>query len=98
MATYITLLNWTEQGVKNVKGIPERVLAARQALENIGGRLLHGYRLTLEAYDAVVTVEAPDDEAYAKFALNIAAQGNARTTTLKAFTEEESFRIFGNLS
>ena len=97
MATYITLLNWTEQGVKNVKGIPERVLAARQALENIGGRL-HGYRLTLGAYDAVVTVEAPDDEAYAKFALNIAAQGNARTTTLKAFTEEESFRIFGNLS
>ncbi len=97
MATYITLLNWTEQGVKNVKGIPERVLAARQALENIGGRL-HGYRLTLGAYDAVVTVEVPDDEAYAKFALNIAAQGNVRSTTLKAFSEEESFRIFGNLS
>ncbi len=76
MATYITLLNWTEQGVKNVKGIPERVLAARQALENIGGRL-HGYRLTLGAYDAVVTVDAPDDEVYASFALNLAAQGKS---------------------
>ncbi len=97
MATYITLLNYTDQGVKNAKGIPERVLAARQTLENIGGRL-HGYRLTLGEYDAVVTVEAPDDEAYATFALNLAAQGNIRTTTLKAFTEEESFRIFGNLS
>ena len=97
MATYITLLNYTDQGAKNMKGVPERVLAARQALENIGG-LLHGYRLTLGEYDAVVTVEAPNDEAYATFALNIAAQGNLRTTTLKAFSEEESFRIFGNLS
>ena len=97
MATYITLLNYTDQGAKNMKGVPERVLAARQALENIGGRM-HGYRLTLGAYDAVVVVEAPDDEAYATLILNIAAQGNIRTTTLKAFSEEESFRILGNLS
>lgn len=97
MATYITLLNYTEQGIKNAKGIPERVRAARQALEAIGGRA-HGYRLTLGQYDAVITIEAPDDEAYATFTLNLAAQGNVRTTTLKAFTEEESFRIFGNLS
>ena len=73
------------------------MLAARQALENMGGRL-HGYRLTLGEYDAVVTIEAPDDEAYATYALNLAQQGNVRTTTLKAFTEEESFRILGNLS
>ena len=97
MATFITLLNYTDQGVKNMKALPERVLAARQALENMGGRL-HSYRLTLGEYDAVVTIEAPDDEAYATFTLNIAAQGNLRTTTLKAFSEEESFRIIGNLS
>jgi len=95
MATYITLFNYTEQGIKNMKG--KRVLAARQALENIGGRL-HGYRLTIGEYDAVLTIEAPDDETYATFILNLARQGNIRTTTLKAFSEEESFRIFGNLS
>ncbi len=97
MATYIALLNYTDQGVKNIKGAPERVLAARQALENMGGRL-HGYRLTLGEYDAVVTIEAPDDEAFATFVLNIASQGNIRSTSLKAFSEEESFRILGNLS
>ncbi len=97
MATYISLINYTDQGAKNMKGVPERVLAARQVLENMGGRL-HAFRLTLGEYDAVVTVDAPDDEAYATFALNIAAQGNLRTTTLKAFSEEESFRILGNLS
>jgi uncharacterized protein with GYD domain len=97
MATYITLLNWTDQGVKNAKGIPERVLAARKQVETLGGRL-HAYRLTLGEYDAVVTVELPDDESYATFAVNIGAQGNARTTTLKAFSEEESFRILRNLA
>ncbi len=80
-----------------MKGTPDRVLAARQALENMGGRL-HGYRLTLGEYDAVVTIEAPDDEAFATRAFNLAARGNIRTTTLKAFSEEESFRIIGNLS
>lgn len=96
MGTYITLLNYTDQGVKNMKGLPEGVLSARQVLENMGGRL-HSYRLTLGEYDAVVTVEAPDDEAFATWALNIGARGNIRTTTLKAFTEEETFRIVGNL-
>ncbi len=97
MPTYIALLNYTNQGIKNMKEVPERVAAVRQALENIGGRI-HAYRLTLGEYDAVVTVDTPDDEAYATFALNLAAQGNIRTTTLKAFSEEESFRILGNLS
>ena len=97
MPTYIALLNYTDQGAKNMKGVEDRVNATRQALENMGGRL-HAYRLTLGEYDAVVTIDAPDDEAYATFALNLAAQGNIRTTTLKAFSEEESFRILGNLS
>ena len=97
MPTYIALLNYTDQGAKNMKGAPERVLAARQAVENMGGRF-HSYRLTLGEYDAVVTIDAPDDEAYATFVLNVAAQGNIRTTTLKAFSEEEAFRILGNLS
>ncbi len=97
MAIYIALINYTDQGTKNVKGAAERVLAARQLLESKGGRL-HGYRLTLGEYDAVVTVDAPDDETYATLMLGIAAQGNIRTTTLKAFSEEESFRILGNLS
>jgi uncharacterized protein with GYD domain len=97
MATYIALLNYTDQGIKTIAGAPERVIAVRKVLEDLGGRL-HGYRLTLGEYDAVVTIEAPDDETYATFVLKIAAQGNLRTTTLKAFSEEETFRILGNLS
>jgi len=97
LATYIALLNYTDQGIKTIKGAPERVPQVRQAIADLGGRM-HSYRLTLGEYDAVVTVELPDDETYATFVLNLAAQGNFRTTTLKAFGEEESFRILGNLA
>ena len=97
MPVYITLLNYTEQGLRNMKGAPERIAAARQAMERIGGRI-QSYHLTLGQYDAVVISEAPDDAAYATVILNIAAQGNISTTTLKGFTEEESLRIFNSLS
>ena len=97
MATYIVLLNYTDQGVKTISEAPNRVPLVRQAIADLGGRM-HSYRLTLGEYDAVVTVEVPDDETYATFVLKLAQQGNFRTTTLKAFSEEESFRILGNLS
>ena len=96
MPLYITLLNYTEQGVKTLREAPQRVAAARQAVEKAGGKL-HSYHLTMGQHDAVVIAEAPSDEAYATLILSIAAQGNIRSTTLKAFTEEESFRIFDNL-
>ena len=96
MPIYFTLINYTDQGIRNLKDTPARIAAARQAVEGAGGTL-RSYRLTLGQYDAVVVSEAPSDEVYASVILTIAAQGNIRTTTLKAFSEEESFRILGNL-
>lgn len=96
MAVYITLINYTDQGIKNMKDAPARFAEAKKAVEAAGGRL-HQYRLTIGQYDAVVTSEAPDDASYAKIVLSIAAQGNIRTTTLKAFSEEESFQILSSL-
>ena len=97
MPLYITLINYTDQGIKNIKGAPQRVAAAREAVKRAGGKLL-SYHLTLGLYDAVVVVEAPSDEVYAGMILSISQQGNVKTLTLKAFSEEESFRIFGKLS
>ncbi len=96
MAVYFTLINITDQGVRDLKGVSGRVAAARHAWEAAGGKLLH-YHLTLGQYDALLISEAPDDATYASIMLTIAAQGNIRTTTLKGFTEEESFRILDNL-
>ena len=88
MATYITLINLTEQGVKTIKDLPARLAAGRQAMEANGGKLLQ-YYLTLGAQDAVVITELPDDETAATVALQQAGLGNLRTTTMRAFTEAE---------
>ena len=53
--------------------------------------------LTMGGYDLVITLEAPSDDAVAKFALAVGATGNARSTTLKAFTEKEYRRIIDAL-
>ena len=88
MASYITLINLTEQGVKTIKDLPARLAAGRQAMEANGGKLLQ-YYLTLGAQDAVVITELPDDETAASVALQQAGLGNLRTTTMRAFTEAE---------
>ena len=88
MATYISFLNFTEQGVKTIKDLPARIAAGRQAFEANGGKLLN-YYLTLGAQDAVVVFEAPDDETVASIALATAGLGNLRTTSMRAFTEAE---------
>ena len=88
MATYISFLNFTEQGVKTIKDLPARIAAGRQAFEANGGKLLN-YYLTLGSQDAVIVFEAPDDETVASIALATAGLGNIRTTSMRAFTEAE---------
>ena len=94
MAKYIALTNWTDQGIKNVKESPNRVDAARDLAKSLGCEMQDFY-MTIGAYDMVVTIEAPDDETVAKFALSLAKAGNVRTTTLKAFTEDSYREIIG---
>ena len=88
MATYISFLSLREQGVKTIKDLPTRIAAGRQAIEANGGKLLN-YYLTMGAQDAVIGLEAPDDETVASIALATAGLGNIRTTSMRAFTEAE---------
>jgi uncharacterized protein with GYD domain len=96
MAKYVVLMNWTDQGVRNVKDTVSRARAARQAFETMGGKL--GEILwTVGQYDMVATVEAPDDETASRINLGLCMQGNLRTTTLRAFGEPEMERIVQGL-
>ena len=88
MPHYVCLMNWTEQGVQNVAQSVERADAARTALATKGVTLKDVY-WTVGAYDIVSIVEAPDDETASAALLALIAQGNLRTTTLRAFTAEE---------
>ena len=84
MTTYIMLMNWTEQGAKNVRDSPKRLDAARKQLGEMGGSFKAFY-LTMGEFDMVAVVEAPDDAVLARFALMLAANGNLKSRTLKAF-------------
>ncbi len=96
MATYIMLINYTDQGIRNIKDSPQRADAARQALSDMGGEMKELY-MTMGGYDLVVVADAPSDDVMAKFALMVDSQGNVRTTTLRAFTEAEYRGIIQSL-
>ena len=96
MSTYFILANWTEQGIKAVKASPKRLRAAKRLAKDCGVKF-RSFHMTLGQYDIVVSVEAPDDEAVARFALALGSAGNVRTTTLKGFTEQEYREIVGSL-
>ena len=86
VTTYILLMNWTEQGARNVRESPKRLDAAKKQLADMGGSFKAFY-LTMGECDMVAVVEAPDDAVLARFALMLGAGGSVRTRTLKAFPE-----------
>lgn len=92
MPTYISLIKWTQQGIKDVKKSPQRLDDAKKAFSAAGGQMKEFY-LVLGEYDMVVVAEFPNDEAYTASLLATASRGAVRTTTLKAFTEDDYRRI-----
>lgn len=96
MPTYINLINYTDQGIRNIKDSPKRLDAAKKLLKELGGEMKAFY-LTLGTYDIVTLIEAPNDEGVTKFVLALASAGNVRTTTLKAFPEAEYRKIIQGL-
>ena len=96
MPAYITLFNWTEQGVSNIKDTTKRAKAAREAWEAEGGRFI-GIWWTFGQYDGFVVHEAPDDATANKLLMSTGMKGDVRTTTLRAFGEEEIESIIEKL-
>jgi uncharacterized protein with GYD domain len=96
MPTYISLMKFTEQGIRNVKDHPKRRDNAAKGIESMGGKLLHTY-LTMGRYDIVAIIEAPDDDVAAKFAVITGMQGNVSTETMRALDEGEFDRLLKSL-
>ena len=97
MPRYIVLLNWTDQGIKNVKDTVKRAKSFENAIEKAGGKSL-GLYYTLGRYDMVAMVEASNDEAVASVLYSTGSLGNVRTETLKAFSMDEAADIIEKLT
>lgn len=88
MAIFISLVNWTEQGIATFKDTSKRVEAVGQVLAKHGGKIKDMY-WTIGPYDVVAVIEAPDDESATAALLEIGAKGNVRTTTMRGFDRSE---------
>ena len=97
MVTYVMLLNWTDQGIRNVKDSPKRLDGVKKLAKEMGGEVKSFY-MTLGVYDVVLIVEMPNNDKLASFALKLGSLGNMRSTTLKAFPEDDYRRIMAGLN
>jgi len=96
MAAYICLVNFTDQGIRNVKQTTERAKALGAAATKLGIKVKDVY-WTMGAYDAVLIADAPNDEAITTLALSTGSLGNIRTQTMRAYTAEEMNKILAKL-
>lgn len=87
MASFVVLMNLTDQGIKEVKSAPARIDEALRGLEAMGGKVTAFYT-TLGCYDYVAVAGVPSDEAGMAFLLKLGMAGNVRTTALKAYSRE----------
>ncbi len=95
MATFISLINFTDQGIRNVKESPQRYEAFRAMAEKLGVTV-KGVYYTVGGYDLVVIVEGSDEAATAAL-LKVGSLGNVRTQTLRAFSAEEMKGIIAKM-
>ena len=94
MARFVVLFDWTDQGVRSAKDSIQRVEDARAAFQPQGVTIEAIY-WTLGSHDLVGVLAAPDGETLAAALLQVAGQGNVRTTTLRAFDAAEFGAILG---
>ena len=89
MPRYVVLVNWTEQGIRNVKETLQRTDSGGDLAEKHGLKLEQAY-WTVGPYDMVIVFEAPDDQAISAHLLEVlSSMGTVRTTTLRAFDRDE---------
>lgn len=95
MSTFISLVNFTEQGIRNVKDSPARAQAFTEMAKKLGVTVKSIY-WTVGAYDIVVVTEGPD-EAVTTALLTVGSAGNVRTQTLRAFDAEGMRKILSKM-
>lgn len=97
MPTYIAMLKWTSEGLRDIKQSPSRLDAARKGFEASGVKMKEFYMVT-GRHDMIAVVEAPDDAALARAILGAVSQGRITSETCRAFTEDEYRKIVSGLS
>jgi uncharacterized protein with GYD domain len=96
MPTFITTMQFTEQGIKAVRETCERAAAFKATAQKLGVKVTATY-WTLGTFDGVIICEAPDEQSATAAVLHLASLGSIRTQTVRAFDAPEMLKILGML-
>jgi uncharacterized protein with GYD domain len=96
MPSYVCLIQFKDQGIRNIKDTVKRGDAAIAEAQKMGMKIVEEY-WTMGAYDGVVIFEAPDDETMSAFALKVGSLGNVTGQTLRAFRRDEMEGILAKI-
>jgi uncharacterized protein with GYD domain len=96
VATYISLINFTDQGIRNIKDTTKRADAAIEVAKKYGINAKEFF-WTVGNYDMVVISDAPDDKSFAAWGLSLSSSGNVRMQTLRAFSKEDMNGILAKM-
>ena len=88
MAIYVMLTTLTDEGRKTLKSNPERIQEVNKEVEAMGVKILVQYAV-LGPYDFINILEAPDNKAISKVAVELGSRGTLQTMTMAAMTIEE---------
>ena len=96
MSTYIWLVNWTDQGIRNLKETTKRAKSFQEMAEKKGVKVKE-ILWTMGRYDLVLVIDAPNDETISTLTLALGMSGNVKTETLKTFSAQEMDQILKGL-
>jgi uncharacterized protein with GYD domain len=94
MATYVSLIRFTEQGARNIQDTQKRAGAFREAAKKAGATVREQF-WTMGTYDGVLVLDAPDEQTATAVMAGLGALGNVRTQTMRAFDESEIGQVLG---
>ena len=95
MATFINLINLTDQGIRNIKDSPARFEAFRSLAEGMG-LTVKGVYWTVGSYDLVTVIEGPEEAAVTAL-MKVGSLGNVRSQSMRAFSAEEMSRMLAKM-
>jgi uncharacterized protein with GYD domain len=97
MPTYVSLIDWTDQGVKDFRESTKRAEDFTKLVERLGGKVRE-LLWTVGEYDIVSVVEFPDEESGVAALLQVGSAGNIRSNTMRAFSAREMESIVARTS
>ena len=96
MATYVTLIKFTERGAKDVKDTCKRAAEFKSHAKKHGIEVKEQY-WCMGAYDGLIIFDAPDDETATAAILSLSSREHVATQTLRSFTASEMSKIVGKV-